>query len=158
MRDAIPGLDGLSAYEIARASGFRGTPKEWLDSLRGEPGQKGDRGEQGPMGEKGEPGEPGRDGADADPELIRAEVAKAVADLPPPKLGEKGDPGRPGKDAATPPAEPWSAAFAYGPEGLISRIDVSPLEPAVGRQPWRITPVRDADGRAIQAKIVPLAA
>ena len=29
----LPGRDGLSAYEIAVANGYRGTEKEWLDSL-----------------------------------------------------------------------------------------------------------------------------
>ena len=33
---------GKSAYEIAVANGFNGTEKEWLDSLKGEPGDKGD--------------------------------------------------------------------------------------------------------------------
>lgn len=42
---------GISAYEVARAIGFKGTEKEWIASLKGEKGDKGDRGEQGPQGE-----------------------------------------------------------------------------------------------------------
>jgi len=33
---------GLSAYEIAVKNGFEGTEREWLDSLKGEPGVDGD--------------------------------------------------------------------------------------------------------------------
>ncbi|HRP29362.1 MAG TPA: hypothetical protein PLG77_13110 [Burkholderiaceae bacterium] len=48
-------------------------------------------------------GRDGRDGKDADPALIRrlvaAEVAKAVAALPPAQAGAKGDAGRDGRDA-----------------------------------------------------------
>ena len=45
-------------------------------------------GDQGAKGDPGEPGIPGANGKDADPEVIRAEVAKAVAELPPPKDGK----------------------------------------------------------------------
>lgn len=34
----IHGEDGKSAYEIALANGFKGSEKEWLESLKGEPG------------------------------------------------------------------------------------------------------------------------
>lgn len=44
-----PGLDGLSAYEVAVANGFVGTEPEWLASL---------------VGDDGAPGAPGADGAD----------------------------------------------------------------------------------------------
>ena len=41
------GANGLSAYEIARQTGFDGTQAEWLASLQGERGDKGDTGAQG---------------------------------------------------------------------------------------------------------------
>lgn len=49
----------------------------------------------GEKGEKGDPGEPGKDGApgrDADPELIKALVAEAVAQIPAPRDGKDADP------------------------------------------------------------------
>ena len=61
--------------------------------------------EERPAPEKGDPGEKGADGVSPDPEdlvaafvpaaqeLIAAEVARAVAALPPPEKGDKGDPG-----------------------------------------------------------------
>lgn len=42
-----PGEKGSSAYEIAVDNGFEGTEKEWLDSLRGEPGADGQPGQDG---------------------------------------------------------------------------------------------------------------
>lgn len=67
--------------------------------------------EKGDPGDKGDPGESGADGKDADPEAVRQiiieEIAKAVAELPPPEKGEKGDPGEkgePGNDGN--PGEP----------------------------------------------------
>ena len=61
IRDIELGAGGLgkSAYEIAKEHGFKGTEKEWLDSLKGERGEKG---EQGPKGEKGDQGEVGPQG------------------------------------------------------------------------------------------------
>lgn len=44
------GRDGASTYDVARKGGYRGTEKEWLSSLKGEPGPQGPRGEQGPRG------------------------------------------------------------------------------------------------------------
>lgn len=80
------GKDGKSAYEIAVANGFKGTEKEWLDSLKGANGSssdgksayeiavengfkgteeewlaslKGQQGAQGPAGSQGNKGEDG---------------------------------------------------------------------------------------------------
>ena len=81
MSDGLDGLDGLSAYELAIAYGFRGTEQDWLGSL------KGAQGEQGPQGEPGQPG------ADADPQSILAVVAEAISNLPrlsPVSGGERG--------------------------------------------------------------------
>ena len=61
---------GKSAYEVAVDNGFKGTEKEWLDSLvgpqgpQGEKGEQGEVGPQGPQGEKGEQGPQGEKGAD----------------------------------------------------------------------------------------------
>ena len=41
------GIAGLSAYEIAKAAGFRGTEEEWIQSLKGAQGAKGDSGVAG---------------------------------------------------------------------------------------------------------------
>lgn len=45
--DSVKGEPGLSAYQIAAASGFPGTEAEWLASLKGEKGES----IQGPKGE-----------------------------------------------------------------------------------------------------------
>ncbi|MEU7046030.1 hypothetical protein AB0A77_33940 [Streptomyces varsoviensis] len=44
---------GDSAYEVAVAEGFEGTPAAWLDSLTG---PRGPQGETGPQGQRGTPG------------------------------------------------------------------------------------------------------
>jgi len=73
--EGTPGVDGLSAYEIAVNQGFVGTVEQWLTSLRGEqgiqgiPGLDGEDGATGPAGEQGVQGLqgiPGTDGADYD--------------------------------------------------------------------------------------------
>ncbi len=56
------GSNGKSAYEIAIENGFRGSEKDWLDSLKGEAGEKGETGEKGDKGETGEKGEKGDTG------------------------------------------------------------------------------------------------
>lgn len=52
-------LPGPSAYEVALANGFIGTPAQWLASLKG---PKGDAGSQGLKGDKGDPGQTGPQG------------------------------------------------------------------------------------------------
>lgn len=47
-----------------------------------------------------EKGEPGKDGADADPEVVAALVAKAVAEIPPPKDGRDGSDGADGRSVS----------------------------------------------------------
>ncbi len=47
------GADGLSAYEVALANGFRGNEQEWLASLKGEPGVQGPAGTDGVDGATG---------------------------------------------------------------------------------------------------------
>lgn len=51
-----PGVDGMSAYELAVANGYRGTVLQWLEDLKGAPGEP---------GAPGSPGAPGPDGISA---------------------------------------------------------------------------------------------
>ncbi|MFD2210726.1 hypothetical protein ACFSMW_13530 [Virgibacillus halophilus] len=44
------GADGKSAYDIAVQNGFKGTEKEWLESLKGQDGTNGTDGEDGADG------------------------------------------------------------------------------------------------------------
>ena len=44
------GNNGLSAYEIAKAGGYKGSEEEWIASLKGDPGAKGDSGVAGSAG------------------------------------------------------------------------------------------------------------
>lgn len=47
---------GQSAYEVALAEGFSGTPADWLSSLVGPRGPAGPQGDRGPAGPAGAPG------------------------------------------------------------------------------------------------------
>lgn len=147
------GLDGLSAYELARAAGFRGTAQEWLASLAGPRGKD------------------GRDGKDADPAVTAELVRRAVAEIPRPADGKDADPAliadmvrravaeipkqADGKDATPSPAVPWFAAFEFDDLDRTTRIEVTASNPS-GRQPWEIVPIRDVLGRAVAATINPL--
>ena len=66
------GDDGKSAYEIAVKGGYEGTEKEWLVSLKGEPGKPG---ADGKPGKDGEPGKPGADGKPGAVPLYNAETS-----------------------------------------------------------------------------------
>ena len=56
-----PGVDGKSAYEIAKEeTGFTGTAVEWIASLKGEQGEKGADGVDGEAGTPGAAGAPGK--------------------------------------------------------------------------------------------------
>ncbi|MFE9340877.1 right-handed parallel beta-helix repeat-containing protein [Streptomyces sp. NPDC007063] len=57
---------GASAYEIAVAEGFEGTPTQWLDSLVGPAGPEGPQGPEGPAGPQGDPGPQGPKGDPGD--------------------------------------------------------------------------------------------
>ncbi|WP_275465848.1 hypothetical protein [Streptomyces noursei] len=50
------GPAGASAYEVALATGFSGTPADGLASLVGPRGATGPQGPQGPVGAPGAPG------------------------------------------------------------------------------------------------------
>ena len=60
------GVNGLSAYEIAKKHGFEGTEEEWLASLKGEKGDQGDKGDQGEKGDQGDKGDKGDQGDKGD--------------------------------------------------------------------------------------------
>ncbi|QQV88439.1 phosphodiester glycosidase family protein [Staphylococcus phage ZCSS1] len=89
-------IKGDSAYKVALDNGFNGTQKEWLESLKGEPG------------EPGRQGDPGRDGVDITEGGSAYEIALAegfqgtreewLESLKgePGEPGEKGDPGEDG--------------------------------------------------------------
>ena len=103
IRDIELGAGGLgkSAYEIAKEHGFKGTEKEWLESLKGEQGQKGEKGEVGPQGPQGEKGEQGPEGP-AGPQGEKGEAFKyedfteeQLANLVGPQ-GQKGEQGEVG--------------------------------------------------------------
>lgn len=44
------GVDGKSAYDIAKENGFQGTQSAWLQSLKGKDGNNGEKGQQGEKG------------------------------------------------------------------------------------------------------------
>lgn len=76
-----------------------------LEARSPERGERGEPGAPGEAGPTGAPGEPGQDGRDADPEMVRAMVADAVAAaisaMPVPERGDAGPvgaPGEPGQD------------------------------------------------------------
>jgi hypothetical protein len=73
------GEPGPSAFQLACAAGFAGSEAEWLESLRG------------PAGESVK-GEPGSDGASVTVDdiapLLREELAKQLAEIPPPQDGK----------------------------------------------------------------------
>lgn len=83
------GEPGKSAYQSAVDNGFKGTEKEWLASLKGQPGEKGAKGDIGPIGPAGEDGAQGPQG----------------------EKGEKGDRGEIG------PQGPKGLTGAIGPAG-----------------------------------------
>lgn len=122
--ELIPGPkgdNGASAYEVALENGFKGTEKEWLDSLVGAQGKDGAQGpkgeqgiqgpqgipgEQGPQGEigpQGPQGEPGKDGSITFEELTneQKELLRGPQGIQGPK-GDKGDKGDTGADGESP--------------------------------------------------------
>lgn len=102
--------DGASAYQTALKYGFKGTEREWLDSLKGKDGVqgvqgpqgvqgiKGDIGPQGPVGPQGPKGDTGPQGKQGDrgpigPQGIEGKVGKTGVQGPKGDKGEKGDKG-----------------------------------------------------------------
>lgn len=144
--ELIPGPkgdNGASAYEVALENGFKGTEKEWLESLVGAQGKDGAQGpkgeqgiqgpqgipgEQGPKGEtgpQGPQGEKGLDGSISFEELTdeQKELLRGPQGIQGPK-GDKGDPGekgadgQPGKDGAQGPAGPQGEQGVQGIQGI----------------------------------------
>lgn len=134
----------LSAYLIAVKNGYKGTEKEWLESLRGEKGDpflytdftaeqlarlqgpqgpKGDTGAtgaQGPKGDQGEQGVQGPAGPKGDAFTYDDFTAEQLAALKGPK-GDTGDVGPQGPQGETGPA---------GPQGIQGeKGDVGPKGP-----------------------------
>jgi len=73
---SLQGKDGKSAYEIAVENGYRGTVGEWLESLQGEDGQDGEDGEDGQDGKDGE------DGKDAQIVYVNGTYGQVVTQQP----------------------------------------------------------------------------
>lgn len=140
------GLDGLSAFEIARLRGFQGTDAEWLESLKGEPGRD------------GADGEPGKS---VDPAEVDALVRRAVEAIPRPRDGingqdgKRGEKGEPGDNAKPPPAVPYVATFTRDPE--TQRTLSMYVEPKSGNgQAWSVIPRPGRDGVWAEVEINPL--
>lgn len=153
------GLDGLSAYEIACAKGFRGTPDQWLATLKGPvgaegaPGRDGLPGATGRKGDMGPRGHAGRNGFDG-----RAGTPGAV--------GKMGLAGPSGPQGATGPSGPIGPTGATGPQGNAA-IPMFPTHAEFDRDPiskltrrllveypigsLEIRPVHDGDGYMIAA-------
>ena len=126
---------GKSAYEIARARGYRFSEEQWLKSLRGQPGapgEKGDRGERGPRGFDGAHGRNGVDGKDG-------------------RDGIDGKAGTDGRDGALPEPVPWTAKFERGINRLTQTIRI---KSAQGER-WRADVLRDATGIIDEVQFIP---
>jgi hypothetical protein len=87
--DGVAGVDGKSAYEIAKAGGYTGTETEWLTSLKGATGAQGPKGDTGITGPQGSAGAKGDTGATGDPGAAGPKGDTGAAG---PK-GDKGDVG-----------------------------------------------------------------
>lgn len=88
----VVGPDGRTAFELARAAGFKGTESAWLKSLKGDQGERGPRGLRGERGERGDLGPRGDKG----------------------EIGHRGPAGGEGRFGSAGPA---GAAGAPGPAG-----------------------------------------
>ena len=91
-----PGPAGLSAYELAKQAGFKGTEQEWLDSLK-----KGPAGPQGKTGENGKSAyeiwkSQGHSGTEAD--FLNSLVGPRGPEGQPGPAGKDGQPGHDGSD------------------------------------------------------------
>lgn len=119
------GQPGLSAYQLAVQSGFKGSETEWLDFLR-----------KGPQGPKGEPGKDGKDGQSAyqiwlsnghegtETDFLNSLIGVRGEQGPqgePGKNGQdgaqgpQGQPGQNGKDGATPSLK-FGTITSVGPD------------------------------------------
>lgn len=96
--ESLNGLDGADAFEVALKSGFEGTRDDWLNSLKGLDGLDAYQLAL-TLGFEGTLAEfiESLKGADASPSQIAASVAQYLQANPPPK-GDKGDKGDDGLD------------------------------------------------------------
>lgn len=131
------GDTGLSAYQIAYENGFRGTQKQWLESLKVVTLADGTTPVAGPMGEKGLDGKPGKDGEHGKSayELAKEEgfdgsltewleSLKSTVEGPQGPAGAKGEDGKDGEQG------PEGAPGERGPEGLQGpQGDIGPAGP-----------------------------
>ena len=97
----LRGIDGKSAYEVAKGEGFTGTESEWLATLVGPKGDQGIQGEVGPKGDQGIQGEVGPKGDQG----IQGEV------------GPKGDQGIQGIQGEVGPKGDQGIQGETGPKG-----------------------------------------
>ncbi|MEU8680798.1 phage tail protein [Streptomyces sp. NPDC048611] len=75
------GKTGASAYEVAVAGGFSGTPADWLASLVGPRGTTGSTGAQGLQGVPGKDGKDGAPGPAGAPGLVQSVNGKSTASI-----------------------------------------------------------------------------
>ena len=104
------GVDGKSAYDIAKENGFEGNEQEWLLSL------KGDQGIQGPVGPQGEKGEAGPS-AYAAWRTIKGNENGTVEDFIEYLKGEQGPQGPQGEKGEIGPQGPQGEKGEQGPQG-----------------------------------------
>ena len=133
----------LSAYLIAVKNGYKGTEKEWLESLRGEKGDpfvytdftaeqlarlqgpQGLRGDTGPRGIQGETGERGPQGLQGEtgpqgprgPKGEKGDPGETGPQGPQGEKGEQGDQGPAGEKGATGEQGPIGETGPQGPKG-----------------------------------------
>lgn len=153
----LDGLDGASAYEIAKAMGFAGTATEWLASLQGPPGRDGQsvpveavramveeafsRIERPLNGTDGHDGLNGNDGAPGERGL-------------PGERGERGERGMEGAAAELPPLVPWRADWY---RDAISRLTLrvrAGAKDGTG-QFINLIPVRGDDDLIVYVDLIP---
>ena len=103
----------LSAYLIAVKNGYKGTEKEWLESLKGEKGDPGETGPQGLQGPPGEKGDPGAQGPKGDP----GETGPQGLQGPPGEKGDTGAQGPQGEQGIQGPEGPKGDTGPAGPQG-----------------------------------------
>lgn len=94
----VPGPDGRTAFEVAKANGFKGGLSAWLTSLRGEVGPRGKQGERGERGLRGDQG-------------LKGDVGERGMRGPAGGEGRFGTQGPPGANGAAGPAGPPGPGF-----------------------------------------------
>ncbi|GAU67694.1 hypothetical protein SSP35_05_02610 [Streptomyces sp. NBRC 110611] len=140
---------GASAYKVALAEGFDGTPADWLTSLTGPAGPKGESGPAGPRGEQGPPG------ADSTVPGPPGETGPRGALGPRGERGEQGPPGAPGSDGA--PGLVQSVNGHAAAEITLDAADVGAIPATAAGAAGGVAQL-DATGRVPAAQLPPTAA